>query len=161
MEDAPTHARRDSDPMPPSKSLLLNEVVQDQSPVEETKESAADLESKISKYDVLRVRVWVEDHFYVFSRFLISRILTVNAIPPKDSIRIAMDLKKLLVEEEKFDVQQGEMEDRLFNIMRTKYNYTEKYMNRYKMMNTFYHQRIPLVILISGPPLCGKSTLTT
>ena len=152
-DDNPTHARRDSDPMPPSKSLLFNEVSQEQAGNEAPKESASDLESKISKYDVLRVRVWVEDHFYVFSRFLISRILTVNAIPPKDSIRIAMDLKKLLVEEEKFDVQQGEMEDRLFHIMTTKYNYTEKYMNRYKMMNTFYHQRIPLVILISGPPL--------
>jgi 2-phosphoglycerate kinase len=96
----------------------------------------------------------------VFSRFLISRILAVNKIPPKDSIRIAMDLKKHIVEEERTDVSQHEMEERLFQIM-TEYKYGDKYIQRYKMMNEFYQQRIPLVILISGPPLCGKSTLTT
>jgi hypothetical protein len=71
------------------------------------------LAKKISKYDVLKVRVFLEDHFFIFSRFLVSRILTLNKIPPKDSIRIAMDLKKLLVEEEKFEVKQSEMENEL------------------------------------------------
>ena len=84
---------------------------------------------KISKYDVLKVRVWLEDHFFIFSRFLVSRILTLNKVPPKDSIRIAMDLKKLLVEEEKFDVTQSEMENYLFQIMRA-YNYGDSYISQ-------------------------------
>ena len=115
---------------------------------------------KISKYDVLKVRVWLEDHFFIFSRFLVSRILTLNKVPPKDSIRIAMDLKKLLVEEEKFDVTQSEMENYLFQIMRA-YNYGDSYIRRYQMVSRFYAARAPLLILVAGPPVCGKSTLVT
>jgi hypothetical protein len=63
-----------------------------------------EIERKISKFDVMKVTVLLEIHFNVFSRFLVIRILTLNKIPPKDSIRIAMDLKKLLVEEEKFEL---------------------------------------------------------
>ena len=31
-----------------------------------------------SKYDFYKVRVWLADHYYTFSRFLISRVLTVT-----------------------------------------------------------------------------------
>eukprot|EP00359_Climacostomum_virens_P009084 CAMPEP_0204912842 /NCGR_PEP_ID=MMETSP1397-20131031/10924_1 /ASSEMBLY_ACC=CAM_ASM_000891 /TAXON_ID=49980 /ORGANISM="Climacostomum Climacostomum virens, Strain Stock W-24" /LENGTH=322 /DNA_ID=CAMNT_0052083955 /DNA_START=851 /DNA_END=1819 /DNA_ORIENTATION=+ len=108
----------------------------------------------------MKVTVNLGDHFYVFSRFLVSRILTMNKIPPKDSIRIAMDLKKLLVEEEKFELKQAEMESYLFRIMQG-YNYGEAYINRYQMMSQFYASRAPLLIVIAGPPVCGKSTLVT
>lgn len=118
------------------------------------------LSKKISKYDVLKVRVWLDDHFFIFSRFLVSRILTLNKVPPKDSIRIAMDLKKLLVEEEKFEVKQSEMENYLFQIMRA-YNYGDFFIRRYQMVSNFYAQRAPLLILVAGPPACGKSTLVT
>ena len=30
-----------------------------------------------SKYDLVKVKVFLEDHFYIFSRFLISRVLTL------------------------------------------------------------------------------------
>jgi hypothetical protein len=30
-----------------------------------------------SKYDLVKVKVYLEDHFYIFSRFLISRVLTL------------------------------------------------------------------------------------
>ena len=115
---------------------------------------------KISKYDAVKVKVWLEDHFFIFSRFLISRILTLNKVPPKDSIRIAMDLKKLLVEEGKLELRQPEMENYLFRIMRV-YNYGDAFIRRYQMMNRFYSLRAPLLILVSGPPICGKSTLVT
>jgi hypothetical protein len=119
-----------------------------------------EIERKISKFDVMKVTVLLEDHFYVFSRFLVSRILTLNKIPPKDSIRIAMDLKKLLVEEEKFELRQAEMECYLFRIMQG-YNYGDAYINRYQMMSAFYASRAPLLIVVAGPPVCGKSTLVT
>ncbi len=115
---------------------------------------------KISKYDAVKVKVWLEDHFFIFSRFLVSRILTLNKVPPKDSIRIAMDLKKLLVEEGKLEVRQAEMESYLFRIMRV-YNYGDAFIRRYQMMNRFYSLRAPLLILVSGPPICGMSTLVT
>jgi 2-phosphoglycerate kinase len=118
------------------------------------------LSKKISKYDVLKVRVLLEDHFFIFSRFLVCRILTLNKIPPKDSIRIAMDLKKLLVEEEKFEVKQSEMENYLFQIMKA-YNYGDSYIRRYQMVSNFYAQRAPLLILVAGPPVIGKSTIVT
>ena len=51
-----------------------------------------------SKYDFIKVKVSLEDHFYVFSRFLISRILTLIKVKPKDSIRITLEVKKILVE---------------------------------------------------------------
>ena len=115
---------------------------------------------KISKYDAVKVKVWLEDHFFIFSRFLVSRVLTLNKVPPKDSIRIAMDLKKLLVEEGKLEVRQAEMESCLFRIMRV-YNYGDAFIRRYQMMNRFYSLRAPLLILVSGPPICGMSTLVT
>jgi 2-phosphoglycerate kinase len=42
-----------------------------------------------------------------------------------------------------------------------KYNYSDNYIQMYTMMNNFYTKRVPLIILISGPPLIGKSTLAT
>lgn len=119
-----------------------------------------EIERKISKFDIMKITVTLGDHFYVFSRFLVSRILTMNKIPPKDSIRIAMDLKKMLVEEEKFELKQAEIEIYLFRIM-SGYNYGEAYINRYQMMSRFYASRAPLLIIIAGPPVCGKSTLVT
>lgn len=51
-----------------------------------------------SKYDLVKVKVSLEDHFYVFSRFLISRILTLIKVKEKDSIRVTLEVKKMLVE---------------------------------------------------------------
>jgi hypothetical protein len=34
-----------------------------------------------SKYDFVKVRVWLADHYYTFSRFLVSRVLTVTQVP--------------------------------------------------------------------------------
>ena len=62
-----------------------------------------------SKYDLVKVKVYLEDHFYIFSRFLISRVLTLikvyiyishlhMQIKEKDSIRMTLDVKKSLVE---------------------------------------------------------------
>jgi 2-phosphoglycerate kinase len=52
------------------------------------------------------------------------------------------------------------MENYLFRIMRV-YNYGDAFIRRYQMMNRFYSLRAPLLILVSGPPVCGKSTLVT
>eukprot|EP01113_Clastostelium_recurvatum_P033290 TRINITY_DN4384_c0_g1_i4.p1 TRINITY_DN4384_c0_g1~~TRINITY_DN4384_c0_g1_i4.p1 ORF type:complete len:600 (-),score=149.07 TRINITY_DN4384_c0_g1_i4:32-1774(-) len=113
-----------------------------------------------SKYDFVKVRVWLEDHYYVLSRFLISRVLNVTKVNSADSVKIALELKKRLVDEGILNVSQGDMENLLFHIMQS-YGYGEKYIYRYRMTTRFHHQRVPLIILLCGTRCTGKSWLAT
>jgi hypothetical protein len=67
-----------------------------------------------------QVRVWLEDHYYTFSRFLVSRVLSVTKVSYADSLQISLALKKELVDAGQLDVTQAEMEKLLFSIMRSK-----------------------------------------
>ncbi|KAL6636851.1 hypothetical protein ACP70R_024423 [Stipagrostis hirtigluma subsp. patula] len=127
--------------------------------------SSASLPSRnaSSKYDFVKVKVWLgenADHYYVLSRFLLSRMLTVTKIPNHVAIKIALELKKLLVDNSLLDVSQSDLEANLFKLME-KRGYGEDYINRYKMMTRFHHQRVPLVILVCGTACTGKSTIAT
>ncbi|KAI5601772.1 hypothetical protein BDE02_01G114100 [Populus trichocarpa] len=116
-----------------------------------------------SKYDFVKVRVWLgdnADHYYVLSRFLLSRMLTVTKIPNHVAIKIALELKKLLIDNSLLDVSQSDLEANLFKLMERR-GYGEEYINRYKMMTRFHHQRVPLVILVCGTACVGKSTIAT
>ncbi|GAB4825915.1 hypothetical protein Ancab_008782 [Ancistrocladus abbreviatus] len=116
-----------------------------------------------SKYDFVKVKVWLgdnADHYYVLSRFLLSRMLTVTKIPNHVAIKIALDLKKLLVDNSLLDVSHSDLEVNLFKLMELR-GYGEAYINRYKMMTRFHHQRVPLVILVCGTACSGKSTIAT
>ncbi|XP_078148786.1 P-loop containing nucleoside triphosphate hydrolases superfamily protein isoform X2 [Carex rostrata] len=116
-----------------------------------------------SKYDFVKVKVWLgenADHYYVLSRFLLSRMLTVTKIPNHVAIKIALELKKLLVDNSLLDVSQSDLEANLFKLMERR-GYGEEYINRYKMMTRFHHQRVPLVILVCGTACTGKSTVAT
>ncbi|KAF8757376.1 hypothetical protein HU200_010892 [Digitaria exilis] len=116
-----------------------------------------------SKYDFVKVKVWLgenADHYYVLSRFLLSRMLTVTKIPNHVAIKIALELKKLLVDNSLLDVSQSDLEANLFKLME-KRGYGDDYINRYKMMTRFHHQRVPLVILVCGTACTGKSTIAT
>nr|ACF22760.1 2-phosphoglycerate kinase [Brachypodium distachyon] len=89
-----------------------------------------------SKYDFVKVKVWLgenADHYYVLSRFLLSRMLTVTKIPNHVAIKIALELKKLLVDNSLLDVSQSDLEANLFKLME-KRGYGEDYISRYKMM---------------------------
>ena len=57
-----------------------------------------------SKYDLVKVKVYLADHFYIFSRFLISRVLTLIKVKEKDAIKMTLDVKKSLVEENKLEI---------------------------------------------------------
>ncbi|KAI3434204.1 uncharacterized protein J3R85_006656, partial [Psidium guajava] len=116
-----------------------------------------------SKYDFVKVKVWLGDncdHYYVLSRFLLSRMLTVTKIPNHVAIKIALELKKLLIDNSLLDVSQSDLEANLFKLMERR-GYGEEYINRYKMMTRFHHQRVPLVILVCGTACVGKSTIAT
>lgn len=117
----------------------------------------------VSKYDFVKVKVWLgdnADHYYVFSRFLLSRMLTVTKIPNHVAIKIALELKKLLVDNSLLDVSQYDLEANLFKLMERR-GYGEEYISRYRMMTRFHHQRVPLVILVCGTACVGKSTIAT
>ncbi|KAK8476079.1 hypothetical protein V6N11_039718 [Hibiscus sabdariffa] len=89
-----------------------------------------------SKYDFVKVKVWLgnnADHYYVLSRFLLSRMLTVTKIPNHVAIKIALELKKLLIDNSLLDVSQSDLEANLFKLMERR-GYGEEYINRYKMM---------------------------
>ncbi|CAN0902513.1 2-phosphoglycerate kinase [Linum grandiflorum] len=55
---------------------------------------------------------------------------------------------------------QSDLEVNLFKLMERR-GYGEEYINRYKMMTRFHHQRVPLVILVCGTACVGKSTIAT
>ena len=115
-----------------------------------------------SKYDYVKVRVWLQDaaHYYVLSRFLVSRALAVTQMAYRDAIRLALELKKQLVDAQRFDLTQNEMEAALFSLMRAS-DYGGPYIRRFRMMTAFTHRRVPLVILVGGTGLMGKSTVAT
>ncbi|CAI5965857.1 unnamed protein product [Closterium sp. NIES-65] len=121
-----------------------------------------------SKYDFVKlfleqVRVWLgenDDHYYVLSRFLIARMLTVTRMPHVVATKVALELKKLLVDHGLLDVSQGDLERNLFALMRRR-GYGDDYVGRYRMMTSFYHRRIPLVIFITGLPCTGKSSVAS
>ncbi|CAN4080751.1 unnamed protein product [Withania somnifera] len=116
-----------------------------------------------SKYDFVKVKVWLgdnADHYYVLSRFLLSRMLTVTKIPNYVAIKIALELKKLLVDNSLLDVSQSDLEANLFKLMERR-GFGEEYINRYKMITRFHHMRVPLVILVCGTACVGKSTIAT
>ncbi|XP_008802820.1 uncharacterized protein LOC103716556 isoform X4 [Phoenix dactylifera] len=105
---------------------------------EDKKEAAPSLPARnaSSKYDFVKVKVWLgdnADHYYVLSRFLLSRMLTVTKIPNHVAIKIALELKKLLVDNSLLDVSQSDLEANLFKLMERR-GYGEEYINRYKMM---------------------------
>jgi 2-phosphoglycerate kinase len=81
-------------------------------------------------------------------------------IPNHVAIKIALELKKLLVDNSLLDVSQSDLEANLFKLME-KRGYGEDYINRYKMMTRFHHQRVPLVVLVCGTACTGKSTIAT
>ncbi|XP_024970678.1 uncharacterized protein LOC112509773 [Cynara cardunculus var. scolymus] len=116
-----------------------------------------------SRYDFVKVKVWLgddADHYYVLSRFLLSRMLTVTKIPNHVALKIALELKKLLVDNSLLDVSQSDLETNLFKLMKWR-GYGQEYINRYKMMTRFHHRRVPLVILVCGTACVGKSTIAT
>ncbi|XP_042064942.1 uncharacterized protein LOC121808484 [Salvia splendens] len=87
-------------------------------------------------------------------------MLTVTKIPNHVAIKIALELKKLLIDNSLLDVSQSDLEANLFKLMERR-GYGQEYINRYKMMTRFHHQRVPLVILVCGTACVGKSTIAT
>lgn len=113
-----------------------------------------------SKYDFVKVRVWVEDHVYVVSRYLLCRALVSAKISSRDAVQISLDLKRTLVDLNLTDIMQEQFEDFLYKTMLV-YGYGEPQISCYRMMSTFHRNRVPLLIMLAGTACIGKSTLAT
>ena len=135
-----------------------------------------------SKYDYVKVNILVSPtHRIVFSRFVISRVLQSIAvctifylvhsllsfftscfvkISERHSHIIALELKKKLVDSKQLEITQDELDLHIFKIL-NKYGYGSDYFLRYRMMNSFFRERIPLIIIISGTGCLGKHYIAT
>ncbi|KAL6778942.1 hypothetical protein ACKKBF_B19380 [Auxenochlorella protothecoides x Auxenochlorella symbiontica] len=114
-----------------------------------------------SKYDFVKVRVWLgEDqaHWYTLSRFLISRTLTVTQIPADKAVRIALAVKKDLVDRGRLDVSQEELESALTSALAI-HGVGAHHLPRYRTVSAFFQRRAPLIVLLCGTACTGKSTI--
>lgn len=108
------------------------------------------LKTIFSKYDFVKVQVFLsEEHHYVLSRYLISRVLTSIRVKGSHAVKIAMDLKKKLVDANRMKITQKELEIELFLILK-EFGYEAENVHFYEMMNSFHCQRVPMIILIGG-----------
>ncbi|TMW60476.1 hypothetical protein Poli38472_000518 [Pythium oligandrum] len=113
-----------------------------------------------SKYDYVKVRVWVQDHFYVLSRYLVCRALVSTKITSRDAVQISLDLKRTLVDLGLTDIVQEQFEDFLYKTMQV-FGYGESHITCYRMMSSLHRKRVPLLIILAGTACVGKSTLAT
>ncbi|KAI9029712.1 hypothetical protein CLU79DRAFT_735633 [Phycomyces nitens] len=114
-----------------------------------------------SKYDFVKVRVHLsEQHYYVLSRFLLCRMLMAARIKYGHALRIALDLKKRLVDKAQLNVTQKDLQNELFDLFQ-QHGYGSEHVQWYRTMASFHHQRIPLVILVAGTSSTGKSSIAT
>lgn len=106
-------------------------------------------------YDLIKIKVHLDEHFYIFSRYLISRMLTLCRVRKLDAIQIAKAIKKQLIEKNQLDIAQSDLQQIIFETM-TKFDYQAS-IPKYQMVASFYGSRTPMIILIFGAPCIGKS----
>jgi 2-phosphoglycerate kinase len=75
-------------------------------------------------------------------------------------VRLALQLKKALVDTDRLEIGQDELESTLFAIMQRN-NYGAEFVSRYRLVTQFNSQRLPVIILIAGTPFSGKTSLAT
>jgi hypothetical protein len=74
------------------------------------------------------------------------------------AVRIALELKKRLVDSNTLDLSQSDMQQVLFELLQL-HGYGSSYIQLFQLTTSFHHHRIPLIILIAGTGCIGKSFL--
>ncbi|AIO02119.1 hypothetical protein LPMP_345000 [Leishmania panamensis] len=112
-----------------------------------------------SKYDVVKLKVHLSDvHYYVLSRFLLSKMLMFCCVPEDTAVRISLDVKKHFVNTERTSITQAELEDYIRCSMIAA-GFAQEHARLFSVVTQFHTERIPLVLFIAGPERCGKTTL--
>ncbi|KAL4456189.1 hypothetical protein ABPG74_014150 [Tetrahymena malaccensis] len=119
------------------------------------------LENKtVNLYDLVKIKVTLNDNYYIFSRYLISRMLTLIYIDKQTAASIAKSIKKKLVEKEVKEINQNQLEEILFETIYQQIPTNPAgVIGTYKIVSEFYRMRTPIVILIFGAPKIGKSNI--
>lgn len=111
-----------------------------------------------SKYDYLSVRVKIEQYEYVFSRFSLSRYLMACMVPPSKAMDISRRIKEEYVDAGRFEITQEELTSRVFELI-SDFDSSALTQRRFRLIQSFNLERIPLIIFISGTGFLGKSNL--
>ncbi|CAG9582872.1 conserved hypothetical protein [Leishmania major strain Friedlin] len=112
-----------------------------------------------SKYDVIKVKVHLSDvHYYVLSRFLLSKMLMFCRVPEDTAVRISLDVKKHFVNTERTSITQAELENYIRCSMIAA-GFAQEHAQLFSVVTQFHAERIPLVLFLAGPERCGKTTL--
>lgn len=112
-----------------------------------------------SKYDVVKLKVHLSSaHYYILSRFLLSKMLMFCRIPEDAAVRISLDVKKHFVNGEQTSITQEELAAYLQEAMMA-HGFSAAHTNLFPVVTQFHTERIPLVVLLAGPACRGKTTL--
>lgn len=84
--------------------------------------------------EIHQVLVYIKDHYYVFSRYLICCALVSTKVLPQDAVRISLELKKTLVDSNRLSVTQNELERYLVQVMHL-FGYGTLHVARFRMLN--------------------------
>lgn len=110
----------------------------------------------------MQVRIWLgrdgQRHAVVFSRFLLVRSLTAARVPYDAAVKVALEVKKQLVDSDQLDVEAASFEGAVFNVMRQRH-YGDEFIALYREVTSFHTKRAPLIVLICGGVCTCKSTV--
>ena len=81
-------------------------------------------------------------------------------MPYDAAVKVALHVKKELVDGDQLDVSQAQLEATIFRVMR-KRAFGDDFVSRYRMLSAFHLKRAPLVLLIGGGVCTGKTTVAT
>ncbi|GJQ14324.1 hypothetical protein GpartN1_g6911.t1 [Galdieria partita] len=103
-----------------------------------------------SRYDYVKVRVWLGgQHYYVLSRFSVSQILMLCRVPQKEAQKIALRLKKQLIDQGILDIEQENLNQSLFQVAQS-FGFSETAFQLYTKVLKFYQLKLPLFIVLYG-----------
>lgn len=85
--------------------------------------------------DLVKIKVRLDEHFYIFSRFMISRMLTLSRVKKLDAIQIAKDIKKQLIDRNLLEINSNELEAIIFQTM-DKFGYQNN-IQKYQMVSKY------------------------
>ncbi|GFH20866.1 uncharacterized protein HaLaN_18063 [Haematococcus lacustris] len=71
--------------------------------------------------------------------------------------KIALELKKQLVDKDMLDITQDELELALFNVMAQR-GFGPQHVECYRMVSSFMAARQPLIVLLCGAPWTGRTS---
>ena len=63
---------------------------------------------------MVKIKILIENHFYILSRYLISTILKMIKISEVHAVKIAMDIKRSIIKQGKVEITKIELQSMIF-----------------------------------------------